>query len=167
MGIGTENGCKVHMGTPIFWDPKRRRSNRSKAGEDNDKWGIMGMTSVPGTTNWGPKRELWARMARVSNEYAAKIRSDYPKFFGMWATLPMMDIDTSLKEMEYTLDTLKADGFGLVTNYMVNGADKFQGDSFFNPLYEELNRRKAVIYVHPQQLHCRPVPRGDDPRGHQ
>jgi len=62
---------------------------------------------------------------------------------------------------------LKADGFGLVTNYFINGDDKFQGDPFFNPIYEELNRRKAVIYVHPQQLKCRPAPRGDDPRGHQ
>ena len=114
----------------------------------------MGMTSVPGTTNWGPKPELWKRMARVSNEYAAKIRSDYPKLFGMWATLPMRDIDGTLKEIEYAMDTLKADGFGLITNYFVNGTDKFQGDEMFNPIYEELNRRKAVIYVHPTNLKC-------------
>jgi len=154
MGIGKENGFKVNPGTPIFWDPKHTPWNLSKAVEDNDKWGIMGMTSVPGTTNWGPKPELWKRMARVSNEYAAKIRSDYPKLFGMWATLPMRDIDGTLKEIEYAMDTLKADGFGLITNYFVNGTDKFQGDEMFNPIYEELNRRKAVIYVHPSNLKC-------------
>jgi predicted TIM-barrel fold metal-dependent hydrolase len=165
--ITQENGFPVGPGEPIFWDLKKTPWSLSMAVEHNDKAGVIGMCSVPGSTNWGPKRNLWPRMARLSNEYAAKIRADYPKFFGMWATLPMMDIDASLKEIEYVLDTLKADGFGLVTNYMINGSDKFQGDPIFNPIYEELNRRKAVIYVHPQQLHCIPTPRGDDPRGHQ
>ena len=66
----------------------------------------------------------------------------------------MRDIDGTLKEIEYAMDTLKADGFGLITNYFVNGTDKFQGDEMFNPIYEELNRRKAVIYVHPSNLKC-------------
>ncbi len=165
--ITKDNGFPVGPGEPNFWDPKKTPWSLSMAVEHNEKAGVIGMTSVPGSTNWGPKRELWPRLARVSNEYAARMRADYPKLFGMWAALPMMDIDASLKEIEYSLDTLKADGFGLVTNYMIDGADKFQGDSFFNPIYEELNRRKAVIYVHPQLLHCDPTPRAGDPRGHQ
>ncbi len=154
MGIAKANGFTVSPGAPIFWDPKKTPWNLTKAIEDNEKWGVMGMTSVPGTVNWGPKPGLWSRMARVSNEYAAKIRSDHPKLFGMWATLPMRDIDGTLKEIEYAMDTLKADGFGLITNYFHDGLDRFQGDAMFNPIYEELNRRKAVIYVHPASMKC-------------
>ncbi len=154
IALGKQNGFTVSPGVPIFWDPSKTPWTLSRAVEHNDKAGVIGMTSVPGTTNWGPKPELWSRLARVSNEYAAKIRADYPKLFGMWATLPMRDIDGTLKEIAYSLDTLKADGFGLITNYMVNGVDKFHGDAMFNPIYEELNRRKAVVYVHPMNLQC-------------
>ncbi|MEQ1884512.1 MAG: amidohydrolase family protein [Bryobacteraceae bacterium] len=96
------------------------------------------------------------RMARACNEYAAKLVSDYPGRFGIFTVLPLPDIDGSLKEIEYGFDTLKADGVYLFTNWgeMPLYGDKYIGDPALAPIYQELNRRKAVIYTHPKDNAC-------------
>jgi predicted TIM-barrel fold metal-dependent hydrolase len=89
-------------------------------------------------------------MARGCNEYGADMMREYPGRFGLFATLSMLDIDATLKEIEYALDVLKADGIGLQTNY----GDKWLGHPAYKPVLEELNRRKAVVYVHPLAAAC-------------
>ena len=69
-----------------------------------------------------------------------------PGRFGLFATLSMIDVDRMLREIEYALDTLKADGVGL--------GDKWLGDSRYKPVFDELNRRGAVVYVHPLVANC-------------
>ena len=89
-------------------------------------------------------------MAREVNEFSAKLGADHPGRFGMFATLPLMDIDGSLREVEYAYDVLKTDGIGMRTPY-----DRvLSGDPVFAPLYEELNRRRAVVFTHPQEAPC-------------
>ncbi len=145
-----------------FLPPAHREAlNRHKAGapkwsvqmslEDMDKSGIG--TSVlsqvqPGTW-WGDNEES-RKLSREINEYGAKIVRDHPGRFGLFATITPADPDGALKEIEYAFDTLKADGIGLLTSY--NG--KYLGDASFDPVYAELNRRKAVIYVHPLAPNC-------------
>jgi 6-methylsalicylate decarboxylase len=90
------------------------------------------------------------RFARLANEFSAKLIADHPGRFGQFAYLPFPDIDGTLKEIEYALDTLKADGVYLRTNY----GDKFLGDPLFKPVFEELDRRGAVLYTHPASHPC-------------
>jgi predicted TIM-barrel fold metal-dependent hydrolase len=117
--------------------------------EDMEKGGITtAMHSTAGTElGAGDKAR---RLARAANEFAAKLSADHPGRFGSFATLPMPDIEGSLAEIGYALDTLKADGIYLWTNY----DGKYLGDPAFTPIYEELNRRKALIFVHPVSAPC-------------
>jgi 6-methylsalicylate decarboxylase len=84
-------------------------------------------------------------LARDCNDSIAKFVSDHPKRVGLFAVLPLPEIDGSLREIEYVFDKLKVDGIGLLTSYN----DKWLGDPSFAPVFQELNRRKAVVYTHP------------------
>ena len=90
------------------------------------------------------------KVVRECNEYAAKLRSDHPGRLGSFAAIPAPDTDGALREIEYALDTLKADGIGVFSNY----GDIWLGDEKLKPIHEELNRRRAVVYVHPIEASC-------------
>jgi len=89
-------------------------------------------------------------LAREANEFGAKMKADYPGRFGIWASLPLPDVDASLKEIEYAFDKLKLDGIGLITSI----GTKYMGDKVFTPVFEELNRRNAIVYTHPGAGPC-------------
>lgn len=86
-------------------------------------------------------------LCRHCNEYAAEMRIAHPGRFGSFASLPLPHIDASLEEIRFSLDVLNANGICLLTNY--NGI--YLGDRQFDPIFEELDRRAAVIYVHPTE----------------
>jgi predicted TIM-barrel fold metal-dependent hydrolase len=90
------------------------------------------------------------RVARESNEWVARLAADYPGRFGSFATVPMPDVDGTLREIAHALDTLNADGVCLLTSY----GDRWLGHASFAPVLDELNRRKAVVYTHPATADC-------------
>jgi predicted TIM-barrel fold metal-dependent hydrolase len=89
-------------------------------------------------------------LARSCNDYVAKVMRDHPGRFGLFATLPMPNVDESLKEVKYAFDTLHADGIGIPTSW----GDRWPGDAAFEPLWVELNRRKAMVVFHPYAPNC-------------
>lgn len=90
-------------------------------------------------------RQKAASLARKLNQIEKSYIDKYPNRFGAFASLPLPFIEESLEEIHYALDILKLDGVGLLSNY----EDKFLGDPIFDPIFEELNKRNATIFIHP------------------
>ena len=84
-------------------------------------------------------------LARRCNEFAAELVRARPDRFASFACIPLPDVDASLEELSYAIDVLGLDGFVLFTNS--NGV--YLGDAVLEPVFEELERRKAVVFVHP------------------
>jgi predicted TIM-barrel fold metal-dependent hydrolase len=117
--------------------------------DDMDRAGIT--TAIHSTAGaFLGNREQARKNARIANETAAKLVSDHRGRFGSFASIPMPDMEGCLAEIHYAMDVLKADGVYLWTSW----GDKYLGDPAFAPVYEELNRRKAVTFVHPAGPAC-------------
>jgi predicted TIM-barrel fold metal-dependent hydrolase len=126
------------------WTPRLAIEQMDKAGVRS---AVVSMTS-PGV--WFGEGEEGRSWARDCNEFGAQMARDFPGRFGMFAAIPLPDTEGSLREIAYALDTLKLDGIGLLTSY----AGKPLGDPAFAPVFDELNRRKVALFIHPTMSCC-------------
>jgi len=145
--LGTKNAVSPVPGFAAW-----KGYSPARAVETLDRVGVAtAMLSITAPGVWFGDVQEARTLAREMNEYAAaRMVGDYKGRFGLFAVLPLPDVPGSLKEVEYALDTLKADGIGVLTSY----GNAWLGDASFTPLLEELNRRKAVVYTHPTDAMC-------------
>lgn len=117
--------------------------------EQMDAAGIavtIGSVPIPGI--WFGDADASRKMAREFNEYAATVVSGHPGRFGFFAAVAPPDVDGSLAEIDYALEDLDADGIALLSSY----DGRWLGDAAFSPVMDELDRRKAIVFVHPSSL---------------
>jgi 6-methylsalicylate decarboxylase len=128
------------------WTPEVSLAEMDKSGVQTS---VLSLASISDGF-WGLDAQNSDRVVRASIDYAKKMMSDHPGRFGLFAPLSMIDVDTSLKQIGYALDQAHADGIGIQSSYN----EKLPGDPSFDPLWEELNRRKAVVYLHGPNPGC-------------
>ena len=122
------------------WTPETSLSFMKKV---RIKTAIVSITS-PGVY-FQDHKEFSLEISRWCNEYMAQLKKTFPGKFGDFASIPLGFVKESIEELTYALDVLKLDGVCLLTNY--NG--KYLGDESFDEFFEELNKRKAVLFIHP------------------
>jgi len=122
-----------------------------KSIEDLDRGG--GAAAVLSITNPGlylGDRAQAIRLARECNDFGAKAVQAHPTRFGLFAAMPLPDVDATLKEIAYAYDQIHADGIGFMTSF----GDTWLGNPAYRAVMEELNRRNAVVFVHPTAADC-------------
>jgi len=124
---------------PLRWSPEATISFMNDAAIDV----AVVSLSTPGVHTGDSVKAR--RLARRCNEFAAELVRTQPHRFASLACLPLPDIDASLEELAYAFDVLEVDGVALFTN--ANGM--YLGDAVLEPVFEELERRQAVVFVHP------------------
>lgn len=128
------------------WSPKMMLEEMDK---NNIEQSVLSLASVP--VGWfRMKPEELRPLIRGLNEYGAKLVQDHKGRHALFGYVSCSDVEGSLKEIEYCMDTLKADGIEMSTSF----GDKWPGDPAFDAVFNELNRRKAVIYFHPLAPFC-------------
>jgi predicted TIM-barrel fold metal-dependent hydrolase len=91
-----------------------------------------------------------AKLARSVNEEGTRQKAAHPERFGLFASLPLPDVDGALREIDFAFDQLNADGIVIESN----SAGIYPGDALFDPVFAELDRRGAVLFLHPTSPHC-------------
>ena len=126
------------------WDAERHIAFMDSAGIRS------AVLTMPAPQPYYGNVEESARCIRRVNEVSATVKQQYPGRFKFCAALPLPDVDAAIREAVYALDTLGADGIKLATN----SRGQYLGDEALDPLMEVLNKRHAVIIIHPH----RPTP---------
>jgi 6-methylsalicylate decarboxylase len=128
------------------WSPQGSLEVMDKAGIET---AVLSLASMRGVW-FGADPANWAQLSRACNECAAEMVRNQPGRFGLFASLPLPDVDAALAEITYAFDVLGADGIGLPTSF----GDVWPGDARFAPVFEELDRRGAMVVFHPCAPNC-------------
>lgn len=115
-----------------------------------EKIGVQ--TAILSSTAPGPDIEQDPKdaqaLARSINEFNARVRDTHPQDYGFFASTPdPRNTEAALEEIRYALDILHADGVVLFTRY--GDGNYYLGHEAFTPIWDFLNSRQAVVFVHP------------------
>ena len=125
------------------WDLQRQLGDMDRAGV------AVAMLSSFTPYDVGTIAERRA-LSRTLNEYGAVLVQQYPKRFGLLATIPLPDVDGCVAEIAFAYDHLHADGIMAYTS----AGDRWIGHADFDPIHRELDRRRAIVLVHPSAPLC-------------
>ncbi len=135
---------KTHGGDPSGWGAPEWSPEQLLRFMDEEGIAVSVLSlTAPGVEGW--KGDARIDMTRRVNDYGAKLMTENPKRFGYFATLPLPDVTATLAEIERSYDELHVDGITLHSNY----DDIYLADPRFDPVWEELARRSATIFLHP------------------
>jgi predicted TIM-barrel fold metal-dependent hydrolase len=133
-------GITESYGQPIpDWSPEKSLSFMDKVGADVAMMSI----STPGVSF--ADEQLSRDLARMCNDQMADVKQNNPGRYGGFVAVPLPDVEGAIEELRYGLDELDLDGVCLFTHY----GGKYVGDKDFEDFFSELNRRKAVAFIHP------------------
>ena len=106
--------------------------------------------------------EFTKRLVKACNETMARIVADHPTRYGAMGFVSLPDVETACRDVGYALDVLKLDGINLQTHT----GSRYLGHPEEEELYAELDRRRAVVFVHPQRPPVRDMPSYSFPAGY-
>ena len=139
-------GFAAEMASRNIGNPRYRQWTPQVSLDEMDEGAVATAilsSSRPGV--WYGDAALARSLSRELNEYGAQIMADHPGRFGLFATLPLPNVEDTLNEIEYAYDVLDVDGVAVMSNY--DGV--YLGDAKLAPVMDELNRRRAIVYAHP------------------
>lgn len=134
-----EKGKPVGGSKPQEWTTEKSLAFMDEMGID------IAVTSISTPGIQLQDRNTSKELARQCNDFAASLIAKHPKRFGALASVPMPNLDDAIAEIRYALDVLKLDGVVLFTN----SQGIYLGDERMRPLFQELQKRKATVFIHP------------------
>ena len=137
--IITHRGARFFGVTPAMTDVSKRLDDMDRVGIDVEVVSL----STPNVffTDAAHQPEV----AKMMNDSYADLIARHPKRFKGFASIPMDAPDAALAELHRAIDTLKLNGVILLSN--IGG--KALTSPEYRPFFEEANRMKLCIFLHP------------------
>ena len=107
---------------------------------------------TPHIYNGKDKEKISIEVAREINEELSTLCKKFPDKFGFVAVLPMPSVDGSIEEINFATEKLGALGVKVASN----SDGIYLGDEILNPIFEELNRKKSLVILHPSPARSLP-----------
>ena len=137
----TAAGIEHPDGMPLWpsWSVEQQLSLM----QDNGIGHAILSVSSPGVSFAGAANA--AALARHVNDFAARTVAEHPERFSFFASLPLPDVDAAISEAIRAMDRDGAVGAVILSN----SGGRYLGDSSLDPLWECLDKRQSIVFIHP------------------
>jgi len=137
--IINRDGARFLTFFPPMFEPEVRLEEMDAAGVE------IGLISYSCPNCYWAKADVAARVARVMNEHIAEVCARWPDRFKGLASIPLQDVDLALNELEWAIDNCGMVGLIILANVNNIPLD----DPSFEPIWNELDRRRLPTFMHP------------------